>query len=1451
MKGNKEIKEKKKFRWKRFFKRLSIFLLSLGLVFFFAFKYAISSLEENGIQYSALHYSFPLSLEIEQFTIDQDEFQLVLKKLKLDLSIMDLFSGEFSGESFFAKDLYIVYTFVDEEEIEEEPFNFDFMPYLSFEDVRIENTIIRTIDSTDFSVMTFPVVTASDFIWNDSIYAQKVDYSNGTIAFLQPFTSDTVDTTQTEIEVIPYVPYFFAEEFNTDSLDFILTGEDKANKITNIDFQIEGWNNIPGVDLAINHLYFTVQDTLNLKIDSSHFELNTDESIAIQDFNVRLPGVDFNLKEFSIEDVDSNFMYSINLAESHFSPRYAKYFGAEDFIKTDAPNISLQLTADYFQDTLTIQSFDCYLAHKTRLMIQGVIAQPAQIGFVDVEMTEFNITENDLKQYFDIDAPQSMADLKVNSKLKFKGNKSRLAINGNLAVDELQTRLNININDVLEEKMDATVDVYSPYVNSSTFTNDRQNPTKAYGVNLSTSIDQFTFEEIHDLKLKIEIDSLLNDDYQYNAIDLVAQYKDKISTILMGSEKDDWNLSLSTKDDPFQWDTLHFSGFSHFDTKNLAQYNIQEGKMDSHLEGQFFFDENSTLLNLALDSLTFEHENRSYTDDLKIAFENRDDDYFVKVYDSSNLRFLMDFDEALFSWLQSTDIVIDSMPDFGLNFSLNLDSSFVQDFLGVDADATINQITFASANEKMNGKVNIPFFRFEDYFIKQVDGVFVFNDLKEINAFHIDTLSSPYLYLNDITSLLTFQEKVNAFVFESDAFFPKIQDSIAINTAIQIDSVFYRITFDSLKPQRLGESYWYSKNEDEIRIDKSTFQPTGDLSFSSDEQFISTSISEEEIDLRIDSLNLGDILYYYIPSDSIHSTLNLFANYQMENSAINGKGSIDQIVIDTIDVGNIALQIDYFDNQQFADLLYRHEIGYIDIHTFDLYNVPSFDADISKVDLNALLKLANLDSLELQTEGILTGSFEGKYSDSLVLAGFVEFDSTLFISPDYGFRSSINKQRIEVDENQITMNDFTVLDKDDRPLVINGFADILNPSNLSMDIRTKQFTLVHNKKNNGVVKGEFDIESELHLSSENNILAVTGFVNTLDGNNIEYAYESTVKLEDRSKTVTFMSFDETEKKEEVKRKKYKIEYDVDLNIGNTEIYFLLSKTANEYFRLNCFGQINLETGTLMTPNAFGKLESIGGHVYYEVPLISDVQLDIKKAILNWEGDIFEPKISFIGEEVFRVLPNEVSSDLTSKGEKVPVIVDVEIDNRTLEDIAIDFDIKSNDATVQNYLASLPQGTRSDYAVSMLVYGKINRDAESTKSSYESIVNKLNEISRRNFKNMDLSFRIDQYKNQPSAKTENYNKIGVDLSRNFLKDKLRVSAGGTMDVNNGDKNSPLSGYAKITYQLRKKPDVYLMTSHTNNYQGPLVGRVDQSSIGIEVDFEFDNLFKRNKKQKKNE
>ncbi|MFT6245509.1 MAG: hypothetical protein ACJAXI_002281 [Crocinitomicaceae bacterium] len=189
-------------------------------------------------------------------------------------------------------------------------------------------------------------------------------------------------------------------------------------------------------------------------------------------------------------------------------------------------------------------------------------------------------------------------------------------------------------------------------------------------------------------------------------------------------------------------------------------------------------------------------------------------------------------------------------------------------------------------------------------------------------------------------------------------------------------------------------------------------------------------------------------------------------------------------------------------------------------------------------------------------------------------------------------------------------------------------------------------------------------------------------------------------------------------------------------------------------------------------------------------------------------------------------------------------------NKNLDDFDIEFDIRSEDQSVQSVLAPLTDETRSTYAMNMMVYGRVNANGnEDPYLGYQQIVDKLNEISRRNFNETELSFHIAKDSKEVTTLEDLYNSLGYNFSKKLLKDKLRVTIGGSLDLNNSEgSNSELLEKIKVEYNLLKKPDLNLQLSRDNSYKGPIEGQVDQSSVGVSVNFEFDNIFRRKKRKK---
>jgi hypothetical protein len=404
-----------------------------------------------------------------------------------------------------------------------------------------------------------------------------------------------------------------------------------------------------------------------------------------------------------------------------------------------------------------------------------------------------------------------------------------------------------------------------------------------------------------------------------------------------------------------------------------------------------------------------------------------------------------------------------------------------------------------------------------------------------------------------------------------------------------------------------------------------------------------------------------------------------------------------------------------------------------------------------------------------------------------------------------------------------------------------------------LEMTTDRFMVLNNLEEKTDVKGEFGVKCKLKFEGTEDVFKVTGFVNALNGNRIEYLYAGDVELNDMSNTVAFIPFDEpvTESTEtiEVSDGSIPIRYDVDLNIGNTDLYVLLSKGKNEYFQVTCNGKLNVTNGENEIPEIYGSIQSTEGNIYYETPAVSKVDMVIREASATWAGDLFNPEIFFIGEETFYATPYEMSKELSGKSKRVPVIVELAIRNKTLDAFDIEFDIRSEDQSVQSVLAPLTEETRATYAMSMMIYGKINTEGEDDPYlGYQQIVDKLNEISRRNFNETELSFHLSNETKEVTNLEDLYNNLGYNFSKKLLHDNLKITIGGSLNLDNSEtSNSELLDTIQVEYNLLEKPDLNLQLSRDNTYKGPIEGQVDQSSVGVSVNFEFDNLFKRKKKK----
>jgi hypothetical protein len=278
------------------------------------------------------------------------------------------------------------------------------------------------------------------------------------------------------------------------------------------------------------------------------------------------------------------------------------------------------------------------------------------------------------------------------------------------------------------------------------------------------------------------------------------------------------------------------------------------------------------------------------------------------------------------------------------------------------------------------------------------------------------------------------------------------------------------------------------------------------------------------------------------------------------------------------------------------------------------------------------------------------------------------------------------------------------------------------------------------------------------------------------------------------------------------------------------------------------GDFLLKTGSTDEPFFFGSLKSNEGNIVYDAPMVSDVDLQIENLLVTWNGELSRPRLTFLGSELFRIVPKGVPG-MTNTTSTVPVTVLVKVKDKPISDFELAFDLNSTDAKMKSWIQSLPEDTREESAINLLLFGSLNFGGTGSSGYMQSIAAKMNELSRRNIKSADLTFYTES-ENVSETTSETKEKLGYNISRGLFNKNVKVSFGGTLDFGNSpqatDKKSSALTNLQLEYILSQSPDVSLTLAQKTIYDGIINGEVGESSIGVTYLKRFRNFFKRPEK-----
>ena len=559
----------------------------------------------------------------------------------------------------------------------------------------------------------------------------------------------------------------------------------------------------------------------------------------------------------------------------------------------------------------------------------------------------------------------------------------------------------------------------------------------------------------------------------------------------------------------------------------------------------------------------------------------------------------------------------------------------------------------------------------------------------------------------------------------------------------------------------------------------------------------------------------------------------------------------------------------------------------------------------SSLDLNLDIAKLNLKSIQGFTMGNVTestGFLNGKFkitgnASKPNVNGELKFNDVGFKVKQLNAKFKSINDNIVFQNDQISLNKFTIKDEKDNDLTLNGKINTTDYSNLGFDlgIKAKNFNAVNSKaKDNDVYYGELYLDNDLRVKGTLNNPIIEGNIKINEGTKFTVVLpqddpsiadrEGIVEFidQDNPKLITTINFDKELSKSEIKGINASVNIEID---KEAELSLVIDKANGDFLKLKGEAILNGGIDPSGKTTLTGRYELTEGSYEMSFNLIKR-KFDIKKgSYLLWTGEPTTADINITAVYKLETAPIELlNNQLGNLSEeqkntykqKIPFETELKMKGDLLKpDISFDVILPEGNNSVsaeiinttQAKLAQLRQEpdelNKQVFALLLLnrFIGENPFASESGGTSAASVAREsaskilsqqLNNLAGDLIKGVDVDFNLDSSEDYTSGQKENRTDLNVGLSKKLLNDRLKVTIGSSFGLEGpkreNQETNNIAGDISADYQLSKDGRYKLRAYRKNRFQVALQGQVIESGVGfiITIDYnKFREIFQKNK------
>ncbi len=605
-------------------------------------------------------------------------------------------------------------------------------------------------------------------------------------------------------------------------------------------------------------------------------------------------------------------------------------------------------------------------------------------------------------------------------------------------------------------------------------------------------------------------------------------------------------------------------------------------------------------------------------------------------------------------------------------------------------------------------------------------------------------------------------------------------------------------------------------------------------------------------------------------------------------------------------IGNVALKVNSDGNryQTNATITGRGNdvalTGYFEpVGTSDIG--LNLDLTIRRIEL-ATLKGASGGFLKSASGGINgVVSIDGTASKPRI-QGDVNFDSARISTTLLGGPLLIHNESIQVSENGIRFDSFTIRDSANNEMTLNGNMQTTNFINYNFDLtmRADNFKVLSTtKKDNKLYYGDMVITSRMHIGGTETSPVIDGSVTVLEGTDFTFVVPQVEPgVVQREGVVEFVDFDAPENDSLFRQ------YD-SLNVSgvlgfdiaaNIEIqkeanFNIVVDAANGDF-LNLKGTAQLSAGidpsgkTTLT----GTYEIEEGAYQLSFNFIQRKFTIQKGSKIIWLGEPTNAQLEVTAVYIANTAPldlvqDEVQFDAGQRNyylQKLPFHLNLKLTGELMKpqiafDILLPEDQNYNVGgdvveTVRRRLEMLRQQSSelNKQVLALLVLNRFvgSNPFESSGEGFSAgsfarqsvsklLTEQLNNLASGLIEGVDINFDVASSDDYTTGSRRNRTDLNVGLSKRLLNDRLTVTVGSNFLLEGPQQSNQrannIAGNVAVNYMLSKDGRYMLRFYRKNDYEGVLDGYVIETGLGFIITVDYNRfrevLFGRKKRDER--